>query len=247
MKNIEIYSIKGPHPSENISVHIEKIRPIGNSKEKTWTICPEDVVNIGFLFTTGQYAAQRTVAVAGPDVKNPIYYQTKIGADVQTLIKNIIIESDVPNRFISGDLLTGVAVDSEVGHINFYKNLLSIIPEGNNYRTLGWLPFRGNSIPSASRLSFSSFFKKQRINTNLNGEERAFVITGEMEKVFPMDIYPMQLLKACLEQDIEKMENLGIYEVVPEDFGIIDYVSTSKIEAQEIIKKGIRLMVKEIG
>ena len=89
--------------------------------------------------------------------------------------------------------------------------------------------------------------KKYKVDTNLNGEERAMVVTGEMEKVFPLDIFPMQLIKACLNQDIERMEALGIYEIIPEDFGLIDYRSTSKIEAQKIIKEGIELMLKEVG
>ena len=111
----------------------------------------------------------------------------------------------------------------------------------------GWLPFKDNFIPSLSKTSFSRFLNKSKleVNTNLNGEERAMVVTGEMEKVFPMDIFPMQLVKACLNQDIERMEALGIYEVVPEDFGLIDFSSSSKIEAQEIIKKGIELIINE--
>ena len=113
----------------------------------------------------------------------------------------------------------------------------------------GWLPFKDNHVLSLSNTSFSRLFKKKdfEVNTNLNGEERALVVTGEMEKGFPMDIYPMQLLKACLVEVIEKMEALGIYEVVPEDFGLIDYANTSKIEAQEIIREGIELMIKEVG
>ena len=111
----------------------------------------------------------------------------------------------------------------------------------------GWLPFKDNFIPSMSKTSFSKFLSKKKleISTNLNGEERAMVVTGEMEKVFPMDIFPMQLVKACLSKDIERMEALGIYEVVPEDFGLIDFSSSSKIEAQEIIKKGIELIINE--
>ena len=111
------------------------------------------------------------------------------------------------------------------------------------------MPFKDNSILSLSNTSFSRLFNKSgfNIDTNLNGEERALVVTGEMEKVFPLDLYPMQLLKACMIEDIEKMEALGIYEVVPEDFGLIDYANTSKIEAQEIIRKGIELMINEVG
>ena len=113
----------------------------------------------------------------------------------------------------------------------------------------GWLPFKDNHILSLSKTSLSWLFKKKKyaVNTNINGEERALVVTGEMEKVFPMDIFPMSLLKACMIGDIEQMEALGIYEVVPEDFGLIDYSNTSKIEAQEIIRKGIELMIKEVG
>ena len=113
----------------------------------------------------------------------------------------------------------------------------------------GWLPFMDNKIPSLSKTSLSWLFgnKGYNVDTNMNGEERALVVTGEMEKVFPMDIYPMQLLKACMANDIEKMEALGIYEVIPEDFGLIDYASTSKIEAQQIIREGIELMIKEAG
>ena len=114
---------------------------------------------------------------------------------------------------------------------------------------MGWIPFVDNHILSLSRTSLSWLFskKKHSVNSNMNGEERAIVVTGEMEKVFPMDIYPMELIKACLNEDIEKMEALGIYEVAPEDFGLVDYASTSKIEAQEIIKSGIELMINEVG
>jgi len=151
-------------------------------------------------------------------------------------------------RFINGDVLSG-KTSSVNGYLGYYNNLISVIPEGNTYRIFGWLPFKDNSILSISNTSFSRLFNKKGfdINTNLNGEERALVVTGEMEKVFPLDLYPMQLLKACMIEDIEKMEALGIYEVVPEDFGLIDYANTSKIEAQDIIRKGIELMINEVG
>ena len=151
------------------------------------------------------------------------------------------------NRYINGDPLTGTKVDFD-GYLGYYNNIFSVIQEGDKYRMFGWLPFKDNHIPSFSRTSFSWLFpKNKKVNTNLNGDERALVITGEMEKFFPMDIYPMQLLKACMIEDIEKMELLGIYEIIPEDFGLIDYSNTSKIEAQEIIKDAIQLMLKEVG
>ena len=216
--------------------------------EKVWEVRPEDVVNIGKLFSSGQFSAQRTVAVAGESVLQPQYVKTTIGAQISSIIDISGVDNTQQNRFINGDVLTGKAEASD-GHLDFYNNLLTIIPEGNHYRMFGWLPFMDNKIPSLSKTSLSWLLgnKGYSVDTNMNGEERAFVVTGEMEKVFPMDIYPMQLLKACMAGDIEKMEALGIYEVIPEDFGLIDYANTSKIEAQEIIREGIELMIKEVG
>ena len=247
IKGVELLRINGPHPAGNVSVQIHKHMPI-NMGEKVWEVRPEDVVNIGKLFTDGQYSAQRTLAVAGESVLQPQYIKTKIGALISSLTDITGFDNSLQNRFINGNVLSGKAEDSD-GHLDFYNNLLTIIPEGNHYRMFGWLPFMDNKIPSLSKTSLSMFFgnKGYSVDTNMNGEERAFVVTGEMEKVFPMDIYPMQLLKACMAADIEKMEVLGIYEVIPEDFGLIDYANTSKIEAQEIIKEGIELMIKEVG
>jgi Na+-transporting NADH:ubiquinone oxidoreductase subunit A len=216
--------------------------------EKVWELRPEDVVNIGKLFINGQFSAQRTLAVAGESVFQPQYIKTKIGALISALTDITGFDNSQQNRFINGDVLSGKA-EAPSGHLDFHNNLLTIIPEGNHYRMFGWLPFMDNKIPSLSKTSLSWLFGKKAYNvdTNMNGEERALVVTGEMEKVFPMEIYPMQLLKACMANDIEKMEALGIYEVIPEDFGLIDYANTSKIEAQQIIKEGIELMIKEVG
>ena len=135
------------------------------------------------------------------------------------------------------------------GNLGFYSNTVTVIPEGNVYRMFGWMPFASPSVHSASRTGLSWLMpgKKYAPNTNLNGEERALVVTGEMEAVMPLDIFPMQLLKACLASDIDKMESLGIYEVAPEDFALIDYTNTSKLEAQQIIREALDLMIKEVG
>ncbi len=247
IQNTKTVEIRGPHPSANASVQIQKISPI-NIGEKIWVVRPEDIVNIGLFFSTGVYQAQRTIAVAGSSLKDPQYFKTKIGAQIKPLIKIVGLKSKAQIRCINGDVLSGPITTNE-GYIGFFNNLLSVIPEGNKYRMFGWLPFVDNSILSLSKTSLSWLFSKKEhnIDTNLNGEERAIVVTGEMEKVFPMDIYPMQLLKVCMTGDIEKMEAFGIYEVVPEDFGLIDYANTSKIEAQEIISDAIELMIKEVG
>jgi len=247
IKGVNLLPVKGPHPAGNVSVHIHKHEPI-NMGEKVWEVRPEDVVNIGKLFSTGEFSTQRTIAVAGESVSHPQYVKTTIGALISSVTDVAGFDNTQQNRFINGDVLSGNAEASD-GYLDFHNNLLSIIPEGNHYRMFGWLPFVDNKIPSLSKTSLSWLFnsKGHSVDTNMNGEERAFVVTGEMEKVFPMNIYPMQLLKACMAGDIEKMELLGIYEIVPEDFGLIDYANTSKVEAQEIIRKGIELMIKEVG
>lgn len=243
IQNVEILKVSGPHPAGNVSVHIQKTEPI-NMGEKVWTLGPEDVAIIGNLFLTGNFKAERTVAVAGSDAKNRKYFKTFIGANSSDLIGTV----DENTRIISGDVYTGQKLTNNQ-YVGFYDNMLTLIPEGNQHRLLGWLPFTYNNIPSMSHTSLSWMFPKKKyvLNTNLNGEERALVVTGEMEQVMPLNIYPMQLLKACMNGNIEKMENLGIYEVAPEDFALIDYTNTSKLEAQELIRLGLDLMITEVG
>ena len=247
IKNVKIYDVQGPHPSGDVSFHIHKISPI-NPGEKIWTINPEDVSNIGSFFKTGYYSPKRTIVIAGSVVKEAKYYETIIGSKLKKFLKDSKVDNNIPVRCINGNVLNG-KIESIDGFIGYFNNLVTIIPEGNDYRMFGWLPFVDNKILSLSNTSLSWLFNRNgsEVNSSLNGEERAIVVTGEMENVFPMDIYPMQLIKACLASDIEKMEGLGIYEVIPEDFGLIDFSNTSKIEAQEIIREGIELMIKEVG
>ena len=245
--NADVVGVSGMHPAGNVGVQIHHLNPI-NAGERVWVVNPEDVVNIGALFATGEFSAQRTVAVVGSSVKNPQYYKATIGASIPALMETVKVEDEGQKRYINGDVLSGTATSPE-GYLSYYNNVFSVIPEGNEYRMFGWLPFVDNNIPSMSKTSLSWLFgkRKAKVNTNLNGEERALVVTGEMEQVLPMDIYPMQLIKACMIEDVERMEALGIYEVVPQDFALVDYSSTSKLEAQEIIQQGIELMIKEEG
>ena len=246
LNNVDIYKIKGAHPSGNESFQINRIDPL-NSGEIIWVIKPEDLANIGSFFMTGIFKPKRTVAVSGDSLRSPKYYDTIIGSSISSLIDSKELSSVEDYRFINGDPLSGSKVEYS-DFLGFYNNILSVIKEGNQFRMLGWLPFMYNSIPSFSKTSLSWLLGgEKKVNTNLNGEERAIVVTGEMEKYFPMDIFPMQLIKACMRGDIEKMESLGIYEVVPEDFGLVDFSCTSKIEAQEIVKSGIEVMLKEVG
>ncbi|MEL4309022.1 Na(+)-translocating NADH-quinone reductase subunit A [Joostella sp. CR20] len=243
VKGVQIHKVSGPHPAGNVGVQIHHIDPV-NAGERVWVINPEDVAIIGSLFRTGKFDATRVVAVAGSEAPKAQYFRFKIGSNVADVVGQL--PANV--RIISGDVLTGDKIAND-GYVGYYSNTISLIPEGNTYRMFGWLPFKDNNIPSMSRTSLSWLFpnKKYTVDTNLNGEERALVVTGEMEKVMPMDVYPMQLLKECMAGNIEKMENLGIYEVAPEDFALIDYVNTSKIEAQVIIREALDIMIKEVG
>ncbi|MDG1822476.1 MAG: Na(+)-translocating NADH-quinone reductase subunit A [Flavobacteriaceae bacterium] len=247
VSGVEIHRIKGIHPAGNVGVQIHHIDAI-NAGEVAWTINAEDVARIGRFFTTGTFDPSRTIAAVGPVLVSPCYFKTRIGASVAPILEAVGVDANSQIRIINGDVLSGKATHAD-GSIGYYNNTLSVLAEGNHYRMFGWLPFVGGKIFSMSRTSLSWLFPKRNyaLDTNMNGEERALVVTGEMERVLPMDILPMQLLKECMVQNIEKMEALGIYEVAPEDFALIDYASTSKIEAQAIIREALDLMIKEVG
>jgi Na+-transporting NADH:ubiquinone oxidoreductase subunit A len=245
IQDVKIHQVYGPHPAGNVGVQISKLDPI-NAGDRVWIVNAFDVVIIGELFLTGKFNATRTLALAGSEVKEPKYYTIKIGAEVSSLVANKIASDNV--RYISGNVLTGkkVAID---GFLGYYDNTFTVITEGNTFRMFGWMPFASPQVHSYSRTALSWLMpgKKYALNTNLNGEERALVVTGEMEEVMPINIFPMQLLKSCLIKDIDGMEALGIYEVAPEDFALVDYINTSKLEAQELIRESLDLMIKEVG
>lgn len=235
-KGVKVNTFSGPHPSGNVGVQIHHIDPI-NKGEYVWYTYPQDVVCIGRLFLTGKFDGHRVVGLTGSKVKKRKYVKTVIGAPLKNLLANNLEEGE--NRYISGNVLTGTSVGKD-GFLRFYDTQVTVIPEGGNPQFMGWLS------PGFNKFSLSKTFmtwmmsgKKFDLNTNINGEERAFVVTGEYEKVFPMDIYPVQLLKSVITKDIDKQEELGIYEVAPEDFALCEYVCTSKIESQEIIRKGL--------
>jgi len=244
VKNVTFHYFEGPHPAGNVGVQIHKIDPI-NKGEVVWTIRPQDIIIIGRLFSKGIYDATRMVALAGSEVHKPRYYKVISGAKVSSITHNNIEKNNV--RIIGGNVLTGTTL-SDDNFLGFYDSQLTVIPEGNYFEFAGWAAPRLNKFStSRSYFSWLTPAKQYRLDTNLNGGERAFVMTGQYEKVFPMDIYPVQLLKAIMAQDIEMMENLGIYEVVEEDFALCEFVCTSKIDSQEIVRNGIDLMIKELS
>lgn len=243
-KGVQLNYFQGPHPAGNVGVQIHHIDPI-NKGEVVWYLSPKDVLIVGRLFNKGVYDASKLVALAGSKAKKRKYYKSIIGASVKSVVAGNIEEGN--NRIISGNVLTGTKVSPE-GYIGYYDNQLTVIPEGDYHEFMGWIA-PGLEKFSMSRTFFSWLMpaKKYDLDTNKHGELRAFVVTGQYEKVFPMDIYPVQLLKSILVEDLEKMENLGIYEVDPEDFALCEFVCTSKINSQEIVKKGIETMLKEMA
>ena len=241
-KGVQINKVSGPHPAGNVGVQIHHIDPI-NKGDVVWYLYPQDILTIARLFKEGKYDVSRIVALTGSMIEKPRYYRTVAGASITPMLTNNLKQGDC--RFISGDVLTGTKIDKD-GAIGFYDTQLSVIPEGNYQEFFGWIS------PGLKKFSMSKAFfswltpsKKYNIDTNFHGEERAYVVTGQYEKVLPMDIYPMQLIKSCMIDDIESMENLGIYEVSPEDMALCEFVCTSKIEVQDIIRKGLDLVKKE--
>ena len=245
LNNITLHKVSGPHPSGNVGTQIAKIDPV-NKGEVVWTITPQDLVIIGELLLTGKFNAERIIALAGSSVSAPKYYKTIIGAAITSIVEGKLAGKN--NRIISGNVLTGKA-KSLKDCLGYYDNLVTVIPEGDDYELFGWTMPVFKKISTTRSLTFSWLNPKKKydLNTNTNGEHRAFVVTGQYEKVFPLDIFPMQILKACMYKDLDEMEKLGMYEVAPEDFALTEFVCISKQPHQEIIRKGLDLMLKEIG
>ena len=246
LKGISLHKISGPHPAGLVGTQINKIDPI-NKGEQVWTLSPQDLVIIGECLLTGKFNAERLVALSGSSIKEPKYYLTKIGAEISTFLYASGVNTD-NFRVINGDVLTGSKSNPD-GYLGFYNSTVTAIPEGDDYELFGWNKPVFNKISTTRALTFSWMqpSKKYDLNTNTNGEHRAFVVTGQYEEVFPLDIYPMQLLKACMVKDLDEMEQLGLYEVIPEDFSLTEFVCTSKQPHQQIIREGLDLLYKEIG
>lgn len=243
-KNVTIHTFEGPHPAGNAGVQIHHIDPV-NKGESVWVINPQDVVILGRLFAEGRYNAVKVIALTGSEVVKRRYVKVISGAPVKPILDGNLT-TDKELRIISGNVLTGRHIP-ENGHLGFYDNQITVIPEGKDPEFFGWL------MPGLSKFSINrSFFswltpsKQYTLDTSLHGEDRAFVVTGEYEKVFPMNIYPVYLLKSILANDIEQMESLGIYEVAPEDFALCEFVCTSKINTQDIVRKGLDSVMEEM-
>ena len=245
LKNIQLHNVSGPHPVGNVSTQISQIDPL-NKGEVVWVINPHDLLVIGELLLTGNFNFSRTLALTGSQFENPSYVSVVAGASISDVVaKNINTDN---TRIISGNVLSGTQV-SEDDFLGYYDNQITAIPEGDDYEFFGWNKPVFNKISPSRALTFSWLTPKKKydLNTNTNGEHRAFVVTGSYENVFPLDIFPLQFLKACMYQDLDEMENLGGYEVAPEDFALTEFICVSKQPHQKIVREGLDLMKEELG
>lgn len=239
-------SFSGPHPAGNVGVQIHHTAPI-NKGEVIWTLGLQEVISMGTLLRTGHYDATRVVAAGGSEMTNPRHLRTKAGAQ----LSGLGLDVKEGARLISGSVLTGTNAGPQ-GYLGATASQIVALPEGHDPKfmlTEGWLSPGINKF-SASRAYPTWLMPKSKaytLDTNQNGEDRAFVVSGQYEAVFPFDIFPVHLIKSIMVNDIDAMEKLGIYEVAPEDFALCEFVCTSKIPAQSIVREGLDALKVELG
>ena len=246
VKGVELVEVEGPHPAANASVLINHTKPI-NKGETVWTVDPANVIIIGRLFNKGIADFSRKVVITGSETTEQGYMQAISGCTIKSLLGGRVA-TDAHIRIISGNVLTGTKVTME-DYLGAYDNQITVIPEGDETHE-----FLGFAMPRTNQYSMShSYFswlmgkKEYVLDARIKGGKRAMIMSNEYDKVFPLDIYPEYLLKAIIAVDIDKMENLGIYEVAPEDFALCEFVDTSKIELQKIVRDGLTLLYKEMN
>lgn len=241
-KNVVITEFDGPHPAGNVGVHINHLAPI-NRKETVWTLNALNVAIIGRFFNKGIVDLTRTVALAGSEVKQTGYYKMPIGTELNSILKGNVTEG-ISLRYISGNPLTGRKID-ENGVLRAYDSQVTVIPKGDDvHEAFGWASLSPDRYSAGC--TYLRLKKAYRIDARILGGPRGIIVSNEYEKVFPMDIFPEQLIKSIIAFNIDKMENLGIYEVAPEDFALCEFVDTSKLELQRIVRTGLDLLRKEM-
>jgi len=231
----------GKHPAGNVGIQIHHIKPLANA-DKVWTLGVQEVITLGGLFLNGQFDASRVIALSGAEIDQPRYVRTYQGARLSDLLKGQLKDDSKKVRLISGDVLSGQKKQKD-SFLDFYDDQITVIQEGDYFEMFGWLlPL--NPRPSISKTFPNWLFPKHRFHgdTNTHGEKRAFVVTGQYEQVLPMDIYPQHLVKSILVNDFERMEGLGINELVEEDIAICEFVCTSKQPLQQILRRGLDQM-----
>ena len=248
LKDAEVVEFAGPHPAGNVSVQINHIKPI-NKGEQVWSVSAFDVIIMGRALA-GKVDFTRTITVAGSEVVAPAYAKVLPGQSLASILEGNVKHVDYAQRFIAGNVLTGQNAGKD-GVLGFFDNTVTVIPDGGETDELfGWIT-PGLNRYSTSNTGLSGLFglfksKKWTMDARLKGGPRALIVSGEWEKVFPMDIYPEHLYKAVLAYDIDKMEALGIYEVAPEDFALCEFVDASKTPVQQVIADGLVKLRKEM-
>ena len=248
VKGVETVEVEGPHPAANVGVQINHIKPI-NKGEVVWTVNPADVIVIGRLFNKGIADFSRLVVITGSETTERGYVKAIAGCTIASLVDGKIMRGNEDIRIISGNVLTGTKVEKN-DYLGAYDNQITVIPEGDEtHDFFGW------ATPGFGKFSVSHSFpawlmgknKEYVIDARIKGGKRAMIMSNEYDSVFPMDIMPEYLLKAIIAFDIDKMENLGIYEVAPEDFALCEFVDTSKLEIQKIVRQGLDVLYKEMN
>ncbi len=263
--DVHCVKAEGPHPAGNIGTIVAAISPI-NKGEYIWSVNAQDVANIGRWVMTGEYRPERVISVGGPAAKAPKHYRVLCGASMQRISAVQMMDINYPTlnaehpttgtRIVSGSALSGTTIEAD-GFLGMYDQQVCFIEEGDKYDFMGWL------MPGFKKYSFSYTFLSGLLrpfkaleplmpikptysfNTNMHGSVRPFLFTGSFERVFPFDIYPLQLIKACIVGDVELQEKLGIYEVEPEDFALCEFIDPSKTEIQTIIREALEMLRKE--
>jgi len=248
LKDAEVVEFAGPHPAGNASVQINHIKPI-NKGEQVWTVSAFDVIIMGRALA-GKVDFTRTITVAGSEIVAPAYAKVLPGQSLASVLEGNVKHVEYKQRFIAGNVLTGQNAGLE-GVVGFFDNTITVIPDGSdNDEMLGWIT-PGLKRYTTSNTGLAGLFglfksKSWTMDARLKGGPRALIVSGEWEKVFPMDIYPEHLYKAVLAYDIDKMEALGIYEVAPEDFALCEFVDVSKTTVQQVIADGLVKLRKEM-
>ena len=244
-KDVEVNVFDGKCPAGNVGVQVNNIAPV-NKGEVVWTIGdPTVVLFIGRLFNTGKVNLTRTVALCGSEVNSPSYVKMLVGEELSTLLSNSY-DAQKSVRIINGNVLTGRPTTKD-GFLGAHTSEITVIPEGNDAdEMLGWILPRFKQF-SVNRSYFSWLCgkKKYALDARVKGGERHMIMSGEYDKVLPMDIYGEYLIKAIISGDIDRQEALGIYEVAPEDFALAEFVDSSKLELQRIVREGLNILRKE--
>ena len=245
MKDVEVNAFVGPCPAGNVGVQVNHLDPV-NKREVVWTIGdPSVVLFIGRLFNTGKVNLTRTVALCGSEVSKPVHVDMLVGEELSTLLSNSY-DASHHVRIINGNVLTGRQTTKD-GFLGAHTSEITVIPEGDDAdEMLGWILPRFKQF-SVNRSYFSWLCGKKEFEADarIKGGERHMIMSGEYDKVLPMDIYGEYLIKAIITGDIDRQEQLGIYEVSPEDFALAEFVDSSKLELQRIVREGLNILRKE--